>query len=64
VVSSTPLPLYPWGKSCWYPLERRVGGPQSQSGLGIKEEKSLDLLGIDPGHPACSVVTTLSYSGF
>jgi len=22
-------PIYPWGKSYLYPLERRLGGPQS-----------------------------------
>jgi hypothetical protein len=31
VVSFTPRPLYPEGKS---PLDRRVGGPQSRSGHG------------------------------
>jgi hypothetical protein len=28
VVSFTPRPLNPQGKSPWYPLDRRVGGPQ------------------------------------
>jgi hypothetical protein len=32
VVSFTPLPLYPRGKSPIYPLARRPGGPQSRSG--------------------------------
>jgi hypothetical protein len=32
VVSFTPLPLYPRGKSPRYPLDRRLGGPQRQSG--------------------------------
>jgi hypothetical protein len=41
VVSFTPLPLYPWGKSSRYPLEKRLGGPQSQSGRH-GEEKILD----------------------
>jgi len=26
VVSSTPRPLYPQGRSPWYPLDRRLGG--------------------------------------
>jgi hypothetical protein len=30
VVSFTPLPLYPGGKSPRYPLDSRLGGPQSQ----------------------------------
>jgi hypothetical protein len=29
MVSFTPRPLYPQGKSSWYPLDRRLGGPQS-----------------------------------
>jgi hypothetical protein len=32
VVSFTPRPLYPQGKSPWYPLDRRLGEPQSRSG--------------------------------
>jgi hypothetical protein len=31
MVSFTPLPLCPRGKSPCYPLDRRLGGPQSQS---------------------------------
>jgi hypothetical protein len=27
-------PLYPWGNSPRYPLDRRLGGPQSQFGRG------------------------------
>jgi len=30
--SFTPRPLYPRGKSPWYPLVRRVAWPQSRSG--------------------------------
>jgi hypothetical protein len=40
VVSFTPRPLYSQGKSPWYPLDRRLGGPQSRSGRG-GEEKNL-----------------------
>jgi hypothetical protein len=29
-----PQPLYPQGKSPWYPLDRRLGVPQSHSGCG------------------------------
>jgi hypothetical protein len=32
VVRFIPRPLYPQGKSPQYPLDRRLGGPQSQSG--------------------------------
>jgi len=31
VVSFTPRPIYPHGKSLWYPLNMRLGGPQSRS---------------------------------
>jgi len=34
------LPLYPQGKSPWYPLDRRLGGPQSCSGQGGEEKNS------------------------
>jgi hypothetical protein len=32
VLSFATQPLYPRGKNPWYPLDRRLGGPQSQSG--------------------------------
>jgi len=35
-----PRPLYPLGKSPWYPLNRRLGGPQSRSGRGGEEKNS------------------------
>jgi len=35
-----PLFLYPWGKSSWYPLDRRLGGPQNWSGHSGKEKNS------------------------
>jgi hypothetical protein len=48
VVSFTPRPLYPQGKSPWYPLDRRLGGPQSLSGLGGEEKNSQPLPGLEP----------------
>jgi hypothetical protein len=36
----TPRPLYPQGESPWYPLDRRLGGPQSRSGRGGEEKNS------------------------
>jgi hypothetical protein len=39
VVSFATRVLYPKGKSSWYPLERRLGGPQSRFGRG-REEKN------------------------
>jgi hypothetical protein len=40
VVSFTPRPLYPQGKSPSYPLDRSLGGPQSRSGRGGEEKNS------------------------
>jgi hypothetical protein len=44
----TPRPLYPQGKSPWYPLNRRLGGPQSRSGRCGEEKNSQPPLGIEP----------------
>jgi hypothetical protein len=41
VVSFTPRPLYPQGKSPWYPLDRRLSGPQNRSGRGGEEKNAL-----------------------
>jgi hypothetical protein len=46
--SFTPRPLYPHGKSPWYPLDRRLHGPQSQSGRGGEEKNSQPLPGLEP----------------
>jgi len=40
VVSFTLRTLYSQGKSPWYPLYRRLGGPQSRSGSGGEEKNS------------------------
>jgi hypothetical protein len=40
VVSFTARLLYPQGKSPWYPLDRRLGGPQSRSGRAGGEKNS------------------------
>jgi hypothetical protein len=40
VVSFTPWPLYPQGKSPPYPLDRRLSGPQSRSGHGAEVKNS------------------------
>jgi hypothetical protein len=49
VVNFTHWPLYPRGKSPFYPLDRRLGGPQSQSGRSW-EEKILDPTGTIAKH--------------
>jgi len=39
VVSFTPQQLYLWDRSLQIPLDRRLGGPHSQSGHGGEEKK-------------------------
>jgi hypothetical protein len=52
VVSFTPQLLYRQGKSPWYPLDRRLGGPQSRSGHNGEEKNSQPPAGNPtPGHP-------------
>jgi hypothetical protein len=46
--SFTPRPLYPQGKNPWYPLDRRLGGPQSWSGRGGEEKNSQPLPRLEP----------------
>jgi hypothetical protein len=48
VVSFRLRPFYPQGKSPWYPLDKRIGGPQSQSGRGSEEKNSQPLPGLEP----------------
>jgi hypothetical protein len=48
VVSFMPRPLYPQGKSPWYPLDRRLDGTQSRSGRGGLEKNSQPPSGIEP----------------
>jgi hypothetical protein len=50
VVSFTPRPLYPQGKSHLYSFERRLGGPQSRSGRGSEEKNSQPPPGIGFPH--------------
>jgi hypothetical protein len=41
-------PLYPQGKSPYYPLYRRLGGPQNRSGCGGEEKISQPLPRLEP----------------
>jgi hypothetical protein len=43
----TPAALPP-RKEPWYPLDRRLGGPQSRSGRGGEEKNSQPLPGLEP----------------
>jgi hypothetical protein len=39
-----------WGKSPWYPLDRRLGGPQILSGRGVEKKNSqwiLELISVN-----------------
>jgi hypothetical protein len=56
VVSFAPRPLYLQGKSPWYPLDRKLGGPQNRSGRGGEEKNSQFLSELEPpDHPAPGV---------
>jgi hypothetical protein len=48
VVSFTARLLNPQGNSPWYPLNWRLGGPQSRSGRGGEEKDSQPPPGIEP----------------
>jgi hypothetical protein len=48
MVSFTPQPLYPQGRSPWYPLNRRLDVPQSHSGHSVEEKNSQSWLGSEP----------------
>jgi hypothetical protein len=48
VVSFTPRSLYPQGKSSWYPLDKRLGGPESRSERGGEEKNSQSLPRLEP----------------
>jgi hypothetical protein len=62
VVSFTPRSLYPRGKRPWYPLDKRLGGPRSQSGRGGEEKSShhYPCHEWNPRRLSCSLVTTLT----
>jgi len=46
-----PRPLYPQGKSPWYPLDRKLVGLQSRSGSGGEERNTQPPPGIEPWKP-------------
>jgi hypothetical protein len=39
-----PQPFYTQGNICWYPLDRRLGGPQSCSGYSGEEKNSQEYI--------------------
>jgi hypothetical protein len=58
MVSFTPQPLYTRGKSSRYPLDRRLGGPQSQSGRGGEEKNFQSSPGIETQPPIVQPVAS------
>jgi hypothetical protein len=63
VVSFTPWVLNSWGKSPQYPLDRKLGVPQSQSGCSGEEKNSQLLPGIEPPKDRFSSLYWLRYPG-
>jgi hypothetical protein len=61
MVSFTPRPLYPQGKSPSYPLDRRLGGPQGRSGRGGEEKNSQPPPGIEPQNPDHPIRSPMLY---
>jgi hypothetical protein len=50
VVSFMTRPLYPQGKSPWFPLDRRLGELKCRSERGGEEKNSQHLSGLEPPH--------------
>jgi hypothetical protein len=59
-VSFTSVPLYPQGKSPWYPSDRRLGGLQNRSGHGGGEKSAHSPPELEPPavQPAAQRCTT------
>jgi hypothetical protein len=49
----------PQGKNPWLPLDRKLGGPQSQFRNGGEEKNPSTCWESNSGSPACSLVTIL-----
>jgi hypothetical protein len=63
VVSFTPRSLYLQGNSPWYPMDRRLGGPQSRSGRGGEEKNSeFSCLLVSPSARAMNTMNISDYS--
>jgi hypothetical protein len=50
-----PLPFYPQGNKPWYPMDKRLGGPQIRSGHSGVEKNSQPLSGLEPPDHLASV---------
>jgi hypothetical protein len=64
VATFTPLPFKPQGNGPRYPMDRRLGGPQSRTGRCDDEKNALFPPGIEPQFPRSSsrLIYRLSYS--
>jgi len=62
VVIFMPQPLYPQGMSPWYPLDRKLSGPQSWSGCGGEEKKvhHWPCQELNPDHAVRSLISMLT----
>jgi len=49
----TPAAL-PQGKSPWYPLDRRLGGPRTGLDVVVRRKIPSPYTDTNPDHPACS----------
>jgi hypothetical protein len=58
--ASRPGALPPEERAPRYPLDRRLGGPQSRSGHGGEQKKIPTPAGKKPGCPACNLISTLT----
>jgi len=60
VVNFTSETLYLQGKSFLYPSDRRLGGPQNQSGSSGEEKNPCSYQELNPCHPVHNLVIILS----
>jgi len=58
--SASHISHFPHGNNPWYPLYRRLGGPQSQSGCSGEKKNPSPSWESNPGHPAHSLITILA----
>jgi hypothetical protein len=60
MASFTARPLYSQRKNPWYPLDRRLGGPQRRSGRSGEEKNFQPLAGLESPiiHPISQRYTT------
>jgi hypothetical protein len=62
VISFTPRLLYSQGTSPWYPLDSRLGGPQSGSGHCVEEKNYQPYWDSNPDHSIVQPVTSRNTS--